>query len=1696
MNDHQNKPNLYEREKEPSDDNLQKPDIYIKYLPFYESIKRHGFESFDEIRENLSRTIQLGELHPNFSVWSNALKRFIDIYGFYFTKVHHLKLINFYISILSISDLNYSHAKICFDMLFQLLQKTCLITRNELTIDWRILYRWAKLILYNHDEQYSLVKLPKFIDISFNCCIECCSSYFSVTATQEILDQFRPYLCPYDSAFSDAMKMFDSFLPIDLPPGLHNQGFKLWLTELFNIWDCIYNNTDSDLWEMYLVHLFSNLAWYNIGYIDWEPWLAQIFTRILNRFSLPIGKNNESQNSSPYMMTDVARWFVAMIGNRSSCLQYMHELFIAIKTFYYPSNTGEFQKYLIELILQLTEQFVERVRLERKIRPHWNFKPHESYRLTEQNITNFVNCIKDYVFMSICNQDYIEDAAKACQYLSILRPELIIPPIMDRLFLSIDNMIEPDRFTLIMKCLPGIVRQIVRQTTTYSEGQIYVLPLLMSILPGIDSNDSEKVEVTFEVLDAILKLVQCIDCSSAVSIRTDLTEIEKQVCLSTTQFEDFVTDFLNRIFQMISRRSTETYDAAVSNNEISQNNRIIEIKLISIMSNIVQQCSSKIFQIIRDKITEFISGSIFSYKVQKLIANHRGDIELIWYLTLFSELVHARSGTLLIYKQMIMSIFHKCIRIIHKDSYEIIAKAAKNLLQSLTQLYPIRHGLSNKNSNELFTEFLPIRAWGQHIDFDQFQIHFHFPNINEINFACEFVNTFIYDEFQLLNEKYLQLSNDERLRSLRIIQYIAMGCLHMVPSIESNLITDLVPSVVPYGSKYQFRYPIYSKEPKFRDNLRMRILIDIGNLLDILIKNHSDDVASIKTAINIYTLSSTYYGSTPNDIQALCIIINSDENLFKSRLGGKRENPRFLIVKQIILHIKIFELYCLETFTEIDKQIVLKLFELSINRYSEIRCNAQMKLLSIFNQFSFSYQIIVDCIYELLNKQDEVDHDQIKGCLYILLGDDSFFLPIQHSWTMMEKLWPSIIRLSHTNKFSITNIINEISSQILEEFHTLPLIENINKISIDSAVSLWQQLNPNEMKIDEEYQRNNIQSYNNLMEILNALINDDKSTWKQQKISMSFMCLLLQKQISIPLSCIRTFVNYLIHDNMELRKYAIMGMIALCRLQKPPRFYIQKTLDEILGYENSNIIDEKCYPGDRDDNLWVTISNYKIPDTQIEWEKICFLDKSFHGYYKWPKIIEYCLNKRIRYIQDTMPEQVAILYDRFIDKKFIVQLIQSVILEEDDGDINFSKNRFLMYKGLFRNFGNIFMKNFMEQLYVLIHETISEKQEGCHRTAAEIVAGVIRGSKHWTLEMLDELWMKLIPFLNEVWKNFTHENRYYWGLCFKYGMENQDPRRMYRLIDYICSLITNNHVMETAFDETSRWFLVEELKTFQWRIPSIWCIINNYAKELLDHPFKTVRTILSISISFDIILPNGKSTRHPKINQFIDTICEQLHQAIEVYEKKPIVNNSDQITGIDLETRKALNLIETVIQIQTYLFDWCQQPVKSATIRLFPHICTSSKWHVRLAAIEFVQNLIFCNLFNSRPYAKRLNKLLLKCLFDEQLEVRTIASMTLSGFYQCGYIELTVKDLNYFDVMSKTNYFTKTNDKKVISGENIIKRHGGILGLCAIVLSSSYDISMYVPEALVLLCEHLHDPDLIQVYNIKFIIMLAYIRYI
>jgi hypothetical protein len=63
---------------------------------------------------------------------------------------------------------------------------------------------------------------------------------------------------------------------------------------------------------------------------------------------------------------------------------------------------------------------------------------------------------------------------------------------------------------------------------------------------------------------------------------------------------------------------------------------------------------------------------------------------------------------------------------------------------------------------------------------------------------------------------------------------------------------------------------------------------------------------------------------------------------------------------------------------------------------------------------------------------------------------------------------------------------------------------------------------------------------------------------------------------------------------------------------------------------------------------------------------------------------------------------------------------------------------------------------------------------------------------------------------------------------------------MYRPIEYLRSL-TNTHATGNTFLETSHLSLIQKLSNLEWRIPTIWCAINQYARELIDHPYKAIR---------------------------------------------------------------------------------------------------------------------------------------------------------------------------------------------------------------------------------------------------------------
>jgi proteasome activator subunit 4 len=67
-----------------------------------------------------------------------------------------------------------------------------------------------------------------------------------------------------------------------------------------------------------------------------------------------------------------------------------------------------------------------------RFKPSWNTATPDTHKLTDDDITAFVKCSKDVVLLSMFSKIGSHDAALAFQHLAAMRPEIMIPPLLER----------------------------------------------------------------------------------------------------------------------------------------------------------------------------------------------------------------------------------------------------------------------------------------------------------------------------------------------------------------------------------------------------------------------------------------------------------------------------------------------------------------------------------------------------------------------------------------------------------------------------------------------------------------------------------------------------------------------------------------------------------------------------------------------------------------------------------------------------------------------------------------------------------------------------------------------------------------------------------------------------------------------------------------------------------------------------------------------------------------------------------------------------------------------------------------------------------------------------------------------------------------------------------------------------------------
>ena len=280
---------------------------------------------------------------PGFVVWVSRLNKYIRLYGLKFPLADHISLIKLLLSVLFIPDLEpfvINHVASC---LVSLLKKRELITGitlhiahctlhtahcklhtahctlhtahctlhtpgDQLELPWRPLFQLYDTTLHSKREALGLVKIPSSLDGSLRSLIKYSRPYFPLSATREMMAEWRPLMCPLDVTMGKAMTYYEMFLPTYGVAAKHPAAtYELWLAELSDFWTACGN---SPMWEPNLLGLLARLAEDAPGLLDWGPHLPVVFTRIQKMFGLPVHYNKTNVGSKGLQLDSgtAARW--------------------------------------------------------------------------------------------------------------------------------------------------------------------------------------------------------------------------------------------------------------------------------------------------------------------------------------------------------------------------------------------------------------------------------------------------------------------------------------------------------------------------------------------------------------------------------------------------------------------------------------------------------------------------------------------------------------------------------------------------------------------------------------------------------------------------------------------------------------------------------------------------------------------------------------------------------------------------------------------------------------------------------------------------------------------------------------------------------------------------------------------------------------------------------------------------------------------------------------------------------------------------------------------------------------------------------------------------------------------------------------------------------------------------------------------
>ncbi|THV06091.1 hypothetical protein K435DRAFT_44420 [Dendrothele bispora CBS 962.96] len=1137
------------------------------------------------------------------------------------------------------------------------------------------------------------------------------------------------------------------------------------------------------------------------------------------------------------------------------------------------------------------------------------------------------------------------------------------------------------------------------------------------------------------------------------------------------------------------------------------------------------------------------------------------DATLYWNLAILRGTVYNDGKAVLKYKNEFLSL----LKLLHaktfsKRGFSWTGKLLSSMLLTLTHTYPLENRFVNPDEwdSEEF-RWNHHRHWGKLYSPDEIKISWHVPDDEEIDFTLQIFRELVEPTLTTLNDLLKPgvvrdaIWRNDFCRHLTLVRNAFSGIPTLVKlyasadqisaSAKTSDILNEIPEMIAVlenlhagfcltdPADHRYRY-ILSLRQKFGE-----FLYDASvSLREQGEENTVDAVHILLRSIRTYMMD---YGDSRDSY-----FVNEDHYISAKNVARhyarQRVWPRAVYIRRArFYHSARLRWNSIDRIRgPLEDKIIDEVASWSMWHYPLIRISSQSLMESLCSVYDGIRRRTLSLFYKALQPGDD---DRMKGALWSL-NLPAFGKYAAAEPTLCTEIFQNLLRCQHNEKPSIQDAVQIVSETCIAVFvEPNNLFYRISTPKLDEALAQFKTslgFGAEDVAVIDKCRENvtervrlQEEASDHTVATIMEIATSSKIHWRYLILAVRLLRTLIRKDKPISPEMLSFFLDSTHDSNPSVRYYAQRAIMKTGRNIKL-RTFCKNPIDLFEG-RNHNPLKRHVTVCDPSHSLAQKLENdFRVPiDPKMTSEDAVFLDKA-PGWI-WDETITMYKPP----LWPTSPEwdpqsQVAVAKARKIIQTPSFWKEVCKYMAEETHEVSMTQDVVCVVKSIFQ----LLEDDPFESVKSILEGLIKAKEVDKQRAAAEIVAGIIGGSKNWPRSKQEKFWKWFSPYLKSIFgQNLKSDTVGVWTSFLEYTFYNKDPRRVQPLFDHIINTFNSlDFNTELSFDAVKILSLFRACyEELGWRfsawiddtVKRCWLEIHSdhddvrayiaeifaFADKIKWRPRPSIPTV-EVFVKECRVLPTDfdlMGVRGWYHKARVEELVEKFKEWRAERQPGPTAFQSkyDRV-GVcvcrwlfqSVHDTNALCCFDYIIPLMPELFRFTEVNdndelanrahnllVRMCGLTLTPALISPildailnaqsvSSWKVRLKALPLVQIFYFRQLpLISDAKIVYILEVLCKSLDDEVLEVSQMAATTLSGVIRLSPRSSVLTLKNRFVRLVKS---TSIPDRKDPTYNKCIRRrHAAILGITALIQSFPYTVEKWMPELLTnVLAEYVSDP--------------------